>query len=79
MSQFVGLIDAIAVIAATIFFGTLAGSLFGAFSGWVVALTPLGDWIKHVLGNPNYTLVELGALLGFVGAFFRSTSSSKKD
>ena len=37
--------------------------------------------IKHVLGNPDFTLAELGATLGFVGAFFRSsvTKPSKKD
>jgi hypothetical protein len=61
-------------------FALLAAAV-GALSGWCVSLTPLGGWIKHVLGNPDFTLAELGALLGFVGAFFRSsvTKPSKKD
>lgn len=63
------------LVAATLFASALLGTTFGAFSGWVVSLTAFGDWIKHVLGNPSYSLAELGALLGFVGAFFRSYTS----
>jgi hypothetical protein len=50
-----------------------------ALSGWFVSITPLGDWIKHVLGQPDYTLAEVGALLGFVGSFFRSSITQRKD
>lgn len=66
---------ALVVGGVLLFFSAIIQSLLGAFSGWAVSLTPLGDWIRHVLDNPNYTLAELGALLGFVGAFFRSTQT----
>jgi len=70
---------ALLYIAFILFFGSILGAAFGAFSGWVVSLTFLGDYIRHVLGQPSYALAELGALLGFAGAFFRSSTSMKKD
>lgn len=56
-----------------IFLASILGTVVGAMSGWFVSLTPFGDWIKHVLGQPDYTLAQLGALLGFAGAFCRSS------
>jgi hypothetical protein len=75
---FLGLVAAVAV-AALLFISALLSAAGGAFAGWAVSLTPLGDWIRHVLDNQSYTLTELGALLGFVGAFFRSTASTSKQ
>ena len=73
---FLGLVAAVAV-AALLFISALLSAAGGAFAGWAVSLTPLGDWIRHVLDNQSYIL--LGALLGFVGAFFRSTASTSKQ
>jgi len=74
-------IFALLAVVFILFLACILGTAVGALSGWCVSLTPLGGWIKHVLGNPDFTLAELGALLGFVGAFFRSsvTKPSKKD
>lgn len=72
-----GIVGTVAV-AALLFISTLLSAAGGAFAGWAVSLTPLGDWIRHVLDNPSYTLAELGALLGFIGAFFRTSVSSSK-
>ena len=74
-------IFALLAVIFILFLACILGTAVGAASGWCVSLTPFGSWIKHVLGNPDFTLAELGALLGFVGAFFRSsvTNSSKKD
>jgi len=52
-------------------------TIFGAFAGWIVGLTSFGDWILHALssmGLKGFTLAQFGALVGFVGAFFRSTT-----
>lgn len=52
-------------------------TIFGAFAGWIVGLTSFGDWVLHVLssmGLKGFTLAQFGALVGFVGAFFRSTT-----
>lgn len=78
MNAFLSALGAALLIVVMLFFGCIAGAMFGALGGWVVSLTPFGDWIKHVLDNPNYTLTELGCLLGFVGGFFRTTVSTKK-
>jgi len=73
-----GLFAAVAV-TALLFISALLSAAGGAFAGWAVSLTPLGDWIRHALDNPSYTLAELGALLGFVGAFFRSRLALARD
>lgn len=52
-------------------------TIFGSFVGWVVSLTRFGDWILYVLssmGLKGFTLAQFGALVGFVGTFFRSTT-----
>jgi len=72
-------IFALLAVLFVLFLAAILSTLVGAMSGWLVSLTPFGNWIKHVLGNPDYTLAELGALLGFVGAFFKSSLQQKKD
>lgn len=64
--------------ALGVFIAAVLGTAVGALSGWFVSLTPFGDWIKHVLGG-DYTIAELGAVLGFVGAFIRSTVVRKDE
>ena len=68
-----------AAAAVGVFLACILGTAVGALSGWFVSLTPFGNWIMHVLGNPDFTLAELGAVLGFVGAFFRSSLTQRKD
>lgn len=54
------------------------GPLVGALSGWIIGLTPPGEWILHGFssaGVKGVRLFELGAALGFVGGFFRQTTS----
>lgn len=72
-----GLVAAV-VLAATILFCSLAGAAFGALTGWLVSLTPLGGMATaalHALRIDGVTLAQLGALLGFVGPFLRSRQS----
>lgn len=68
-------------VALFMFVYPLVGVLFGAFSGWVVGLI-FGDWVllglAQVLNHPlDLTMVQLGAALGFVGGFFKSTLQQK--
>jgi ABC-type dipeptide/oligopeptide/nickel transport system permease component len=70
----------VAVLAmGLVFVGVLLGTLFGAFAGWVVGLifdetlTKLSALIGFA--GPHW---QLGAMLGFVGGFFR-TSVSKES
>lgn len=70
-------IAALLLMCLLILFACTFGAAFGALSGWLLSLTPLGTWVLHVLGQPAYTLAELGCFLGFVGGFFRSSNQSK--
>lgn len=71
--------DTIAISILTgvaITFLVLIGPLLGAFAGWVVGLF-WGDEILKVLHafgmKEGVSMWHLGAALGFIGGFFRST------
>lgn len=76
MAVIIGIIG----VAALIFFWPILGVLAGAFSGWVVGLlapvwVPSGLallGIKVAAGD----LVYLGAALGFIGGFFKSSNTN---
>ena len=51
--------------------GTLAGALIGWIVGWFFSDTIL--FIAAQLGIKNISMWQLGAFLGFVGGFFRTT------
>ncbi|MFH1393684.1 MAG: hypothetical protein ABII71_05255 [Candidatus Micrarchaeota archaeon] len=60
-----------------IFVFAILGAVMGAIAGWLVDLTPfLGEAVKHgfssVFGVYNPNLVEIGAMLGFIGGFFKN-------
>ena len=76
-----GIVVAILGIIA-IFFFAIFGALIGAFSGWMVSLAPyLGGWVVEgfrSFGVQNPNLVCIGAALGFVAGFFKSSNSGQK-
>ena len=54
----------------------IASTLVGAFIGWVVGWF-FGNTILSffaAIGIEGFTMVQLGAILGFVGGFFRGTA-----
>jgi len=54
----------------------IVSTLIGAFIGWVVGWF-FGNTILSFfasIGIEGYTMVQLGAVLGFVGGFFRGTA-----
>ena len=63
-----------------LFFVAIGGALVGALSGWLVGL--LFDetlrLLAHAMGIPAAAPYQLGAMFGFVGAFFRSQLSTSK-
>jgi uncharacterized membrane protein len=71
---------ALAAIAALIFFAPLIGVLFGAFAGWVVGLffteTIIGFFARAGFDVAGFAVWQIGAALGFVGAFFKATQTS---
>lgn len=56
-----------------VFLVTILGTLFGALAGWTVGLVFDGTLSKlaTMLGVPGTPPWQLGAMLGFVGGFFR--------
>jgi len=57
------------------------GTLLGAIAGWVVGWF-FGDTILHVLaqgGLRDISMWQLGAALGFIGGFLRTTVSRGKE
>ena len=64
--------------AVMLFITSIAGALIGAFCGLVLGYIPfLGDWIKMgfaSFGFKNVDLVQVGAMLGFIGGFFKPSS-----
>ncbi len=72
----VGVFAALVGIFAIFFFATI-GAIMGAIAGWIVGLVPIiGELVKTgftQIGMQNPNLVAIGAMLGFVGGFFKST------
>lgn len=64
-----------------LFFACIFGALVGAFSGWLLSLTPLGGMVVAGFGFFGVkvdSIVSLGAAIGFVSGFF-SHYSSRSD
>lgn len=78
--KFIGI--SVAFLALMVVVVPLA-TLFGALGGWSVGLF-WGDAIlitlrKTVGLDPQVTMWQLGAALGFVGSFLRTSVSTRRD
>jgi hypothetical protein len=64
-------------VAALLFVAIILSTLFGGIAGWVVgAIFPfVTDTIRDLSGT-TLTNFQIGAVLGFVGSFLKSSSSS---
>jgi hypothetical protein len=72
----------VGALGVILIFGmALLGAVIGAFCGWIVGFTPLGVWILNFLSAAHIetNMVDLGAFLGFAGAFFSGSTSSNKN
>ncbi len=79
MEKVVLALGAVVLVAVVLFAAVLLGTVFGALGGWVVGLffseTMLG--IFAALGIKGFAMWQIGAFLGFVGAFFKANVSTK--
>lgn len=82
MSDFSRIIGAAVAFAGMIVLIAPLNALLGAFAGWTVSLF-WGDSILVTLRSvglpPEVTMWQLGAALGFVGAFLRTTVSQNSN
>lgn len=67
-------------VAAVLFLAILMSTVFGGIAGWVVGgVFPfVTDTIRGVSGL-TLTNFEIGAVLGFVGSFLKTSSSSSSS
>ena len=67
------------MVIVVIFLAAIIGAVFGAFAGWILGFTPIGDWILKFLAAAQIhtNMVDFGAFCGFVGGFFSGSWRSK--
>jgi hypothetical protein len=68
---------AILFIIGMLFVGCLLSTVIGALAGFIVGLAFDGSLqlLAQAIGIPEAQPYQLGAILGFVGGFFRSSIS----
>lgn len=79
--QVLAIVGAASTLLAIIFVFPLLAAILGAFSGWLLGLTPMGGWVVSGLGLVGLHLDAgqlwlLGAALAFVSGFFRAGVSA---
>jgi hypothetical protein len=81
MQAFLIGIGAAIMVAALFFLAALAYTFVGAFAGWVVAWAFDETTVKALefFSLTNYELWEIGAVLGFLSSFIRSSTTVNKD
>lgn len=81
MGKVVTSIAALLLLALTVFVLCLIGTIVGSLSGWAVGLL-FGETILGIFaafGLKGFSMWQIGAFLGFVGGFFRTSVTSKSN
>lgn len=76
-----GIVLVVGAVGATLIVSALFAPILGAIAGYIVGLF-FGDTLQllaDMLGIPNAEPYQLGAMLAFVGAFFKSTLSNSNS
>lgn len=76
--SFLGYATATLAVMALLFFAPVLGVLCGAFSGWVVGYFFPATFAPVVVFFHVPTMWQLGAILGFIGGFFKSTQTNNE-
>lgn len=76
MQALAAILGATILIAVAIFVGCLAGAAVGALAGWIVGLV-FDESMIHFAKMLGTTAepYQIGAILGFIGGFFRPAVS----
>jgi hypothetical protein len=82
VASFIGLFAVLIGVFGIIIFATI-GAIMGAITGFIVQYVPILNELVimgfvQVLNIPNPDLVSIGAMLGFVGGFFKSNNEINK-
>lgn len=69
------------LFAALVFFVPVLGTLFGAFSGWVVGLffeATILDFLARIgVAVAGLALWKVGAAMGFLGGFLKTSVTTR--
>lgn len=79
MQNLVKVVGAVVLSVTYLFFTILVTTLFSALAGWVVGMF-FGNTILGILaacGLKGFVMWQIGATLGFVGSFFRTSVTTK--
>lgn len=72
---------ALAAILGIIMLFPILGTLIGCFVGWIVGIfwpNTFAAFLTH-FGLSAFAPWQIGALLGFVGGFFKAVQNNNKD
>jgi hypothetical protein len=78
MEDLIKIIGGAVVISFAVIIIPLISTIMGYCCGWMVGIF-FEETVANVmlaLGSPKVAMTEIGAACGFVGGFFRSTSTS---
>lgn len=81
MDKFVTAVGVTILTGGVLFVAALLGTALGWLIGWTVGLF-FSDTILAFLaafGIKGLSMAQVGASFGFIGSFFRSTTSCNKD
>lgn len=83
MNDFVIAFLGFVVVCLAILVGSSVGVLVGALSGAIVTWVGLGSWVSAGAAAIGLTILptqlwQLGAFLGFIGGFFRASTTIKE-
>ena len=80
MTKFLAIIGVIVGIIVTLFVAVIAGTLIGGCVGWCVNLMfPVVNASLNQVTGLSLSGFEMGAVLGFLSGFVKSTNSNTKD
>ena len=69
------------IAGALILFAVCLGTIIGAIAGWAVGglFDDTSAKVLTYLGLTDFAMWEIGATLGFVGGFFRNSTTTSSD
>ena len=85
MAKFIGVVLTAIIMIPLLILGAVFGVLGGAFGGWIVGFFfphTFGAWLQYFglpRGLGQIEPWQVGAMLGFVGGFFRASVTSKSS
>lgn len=81
MNKVTNALAASIVVLLVLFIAPIIGPIFGAFAGFIVGgfFPETARDFLDAIGMEKLSMWQFGAMLGFVGGFFRSSTTVKRN